>query len=98
MGNHAWANGMNFMFSDDEHALAELENHLTAMNFEHDKKYFAIIISDVDRDDVSSPHYHLYYDMKYLLMKYNIGSQVIHKREWMRTVLSIIWCPTSQQL
>lgn len=89
---------MNFMFSDDEHALAELENHLTAMNFEHDKKYFAIIISDVDRDDVSSPHYHLYYDMKYLLMKYNIGSQVIHKREWMRTVLSIIWCPTSQQL
>lgn len=80
MGNHAWANGMNFMFSDDEHALAELENHLTAMNFEHDKKYFAIIISDVDRDDVSSPHYHLYYDMKYLLMKYNIGSQVIHKK------------------
>lgn len=79
MGNHAWANGMNFMFDDNEHALAELEKHLQMMNFEHDKKYFAIIISDVDRDDVSSPYYHLYYDMKYLLMKYNIGSQVIHK-------------------
>lgn len=79
MGNHAWADGKNLMFTEDEHALTELENHLRTMNFEHDKKYFAIIISDIDRDDVSSPHYHLYYDMKYLLMKYNIGSQVIHK-------------------
>lgn len=80
MGNHAWANGMNFMFDDNEHALAELEKHLQSMNFEHGKNYFAIIISDIDRDDVSSPYYHLYYDMKYLLMKYNIGSQVIHKK------------------
>lgn len=80
MGNHAWADGMNLMFTDDEHALEELKNHLQTMNFKHDKKYFAIIISDVDRDDTSSPHYHLYYDMKYLLMKYNIGSQVIHQK------------------
>lgn len=80
MGNHAWADGMNLMFSDDEHALEALENHLKAMPFEHGKKYFAIIISDIDRDDTTSPHYHLYYKMKYLLMKYNIGSQVIHKK------------------
>ena len=79
MGNHAWADGMNLMFTDNEHALEELKNHLQTMNFEHGKKYFAFIISDVGSDDTSSPHHHLYYDMKYLLMKYNIGSQVIHK-------------------
>lgn len=79
LGNHAWADRFNCIFTDDEHALAELKQYLHEKNFEPDKKYFAIIISDIDRDDISSPYHQLYYNMKYLLMKYNIGSQVIYK-------------------
>ena len=73
-----WEKGLSCTYTSDKTAIAEIRKQLQSSRFHCDKKYIAIIISDICRDDPNKEKHELYYLMKELLMQYGITSQVIY--------------------
>lgn len=74
-----WEGGLSYSYSSDENAISEVKNHLQSSRFNNDKRYIAIIVSDIHRDDPREDKHNLYYRMKELLMQYGITSQVVYR-------------------
>lgn len=73
-----WEGGLSFAYSDHQLAIPELEAHLQSSRFHNDKRYLALIVSDISKDNPDAMLHNLYFHMKELLMKYGITSQVIY--------------------
>lgn len=74
-----WEKNLSLTYNTNDTALKELKNHLSENNrIKPDKKYTAIIISDISKDSTDKKAHELYYRMKEQLMKYGVTSQVIY--------------------
>ena len=74
-----WEGGLSYTYKSEQTAIEEIRKHLNTNRFQPGKKYIAIIITDIHRDDSDKERHELYYLMKELLMQYGITSQVIYR-------------------
>ena len=74
-----WEGGLSCSYSSDESAISEVKKHLQSSRFNNDRRYIAIIVSDIHKDDPQVDKHNLYYHMKELLMQYGITSQVVYR-------------------
>jgi len=75
----SWERTLSVTYSSYDTALAELREKLINKNrFVPGTNYLAIIISEIHRDDPVGSRHGLYYQMKELLMKSGVTSQVIY--------------------
>lgn len=74
-----WESGLSCTYTSDQTAIKEIREHLRSSRFQTDKRYIAIIVSDIHRDDPVREKHELYYLIKELLMQYGITSQVIYR-------------------
>jgi len=77
-----WEKNLSLTYNTNDTALNELKKHLSENNrIKPDKKYTAIIISDIPKDSTDKKAHELYYQMKEILMKSRINSQVIYAQK-----------------
>lgn len=62
-----------------EEPISEIERQLNSLNFKSKIKYIGIYISRIQKDDPDPNKKKIYYQLKQLLLKHNITSQVIYK-------------------
>ncbi len=74
-----WESGLSCTYTSDQTAIKDIREHLQSSRFHKDKRYIAIIISDIHCDEQNKEKHELYYLMKELLMQYGITSQVIYR-------------------
>ncbi len=71
---------LSLRFSSLEKLSEEIKCHLDKTKFDHEnKRYVAIYLSPVSAGDSSEEKSNVYYEMKELLLKYNISLQVINR-------------------
>lgn len=73
-----WEPHLSLTFDSNDTALKQLEDHLKSSRFNPNKKYTALIITDIPKESPDKKAHELYFQMKELLMKYGINSQVIY--------------------
>ena len=76
-----WEKKLSFFYKPGENPLEALKAYLRSDRFAQSKgkRYMAIVLSDISRDDPDPSHHILYYRMKELLMQYGIASQVVYR-------------------
>lgn len=88
-----WEKKLSFFYEPGENPLEVLKAYLRSDRFTQSKgkRYMAIVLSDISRDDPNPSRHILYYRMKELLMQYGIASQVIYRdkidNKWFRFFL-----------
>lgn len=66
-------------FTNTDNPLPEITKRLRAMDFKANKRYAAIYISPIDKNEQDPSKYRVYYRLKEELLKYNVTSQVINR-------------------
>ena len=76
-----WEKKLSFFYEQGENPLEALKAYLRSDRFTQSKgkRYMAIVLSDISRDDPDPSRHILYYRMKELLMQYEIASQVVYR-------------------
>lgn len=69
--------GFSIQFTDKENPLPQIEQILDSRSFNPDLKYFAIYITPFAKESATPLQKMVYYRVKEMLLKRNIGSQVI---------------------
>lgn len=88
-----WEKKLSFFYEPGENPLEVLKAYLRSDRFTQSKgkRYMAIVLSGISRDDPDPSRHILYYRMKELLMQYGIASQVIYRdkidNKWFRFFL-----------
>ena len=68
---------LNVVFEDLENPLRQIKKQLTSSSFEDDVRYMAIYVSPFEKQKVSTQKRRIYYQLKELLLKKKIISQVV---------------------
>lgn len=76
-----WEKKLSFFYEPGKNPLEALKAYLRSNRFTQSKgkRYMAIVLSDISRDDPDPSRHILYYRMKELLMQYGIASQVVYR-------------------
>ena len=76
-----WEKKLSFFYEPGKNPLEALKAYLRSDRFTQSKgkRYMAIVLSDISRDDPNPSRHILYYRMKELLMQYGIASQVVYR-------------------
>ena len=88
-----WEKKLSIFYKQGENPLEALKAYLRSDRFTQSKgkRYMAIVLSDISRDDPNPARHILYYHLKELLMQYGIASQVIYRdkidNKWFRFFL-----------
>lgn len=88
-----WEKKLSFFYEPGKNPLEALKAYLRSNRFTQSKgkRYMAIVLSDISRDDPDPSRHILYYRMKELLMQYGIASQVVYRdnidNKWFRFFL-----------
>ena len=88
-----WEKKLSFFYEPGKNPLEALKAYLRSNRFTQSKgkRYMAIVLSDISRDDPNPSRHILYYRMKELLMQYGIASQVVYRdnidNKWFRFFL-----------
>lgn len=73
-----WEPNLSLTSKSNDSLLNELEKHLKGSRFKPGKKYTALVIIDIPKDSSDKKAHELYFQIKELLMKFGINSQVIY--------------------
>lgn len=73
-----WERNLSLTYDSNDTALIQLDDLLKSSRFKPDKKYTALIITDIPEDTPDKKARELYFHMKELLMRYGINSQAIY--------------------
>lgn len=72
--------GMHILFKDMVNPLPEIEARLSLIELLPDTHYLAIFISPYNKFETDPAKKKVYYDVKQILLKHSISSQVIHNK------------------